>query len=135
MAATTNKQRGNRHELAVALRLTELGATVAWPYGDGAPWDLICEFGGNKINRLQVKGTDKVQACDGYRVNLAHGRIPAKLYTREQCDFIIGVTPIGTYVMPVDKVDRDRLIVWQGGRRNNVMPYYDKFKEAWHLLQ
>jgi len=132
--AINNKQRGNRHELAVALRLTELGATVAWPHGDGAPWDMVVEFGG-KLNRLQVKGTDARRAGDGYRVHLTQGHHHARAYTAEQCEFVIGVTPIGTYIIPVGKVDRDRLIVWTGGRRHRRLPHYDRFKEAWHLLR
>ena len=110
MATTANKQQGNRHELLVALRLTELGATVAWPYGDGAPWDLISEWGG-KVNRLQVKGTDSLRGSSTYRVNLAQGRRHNKAYTSRMCEFIIGSTPLGIYIIPVEKVDRDRLIL------------------------
>lgn len=133
VARSERVREGTRHELHVALRLTELGGVVAWPMGDGAPWDLAVDFGG-KFSRLQVKGTD-TEKNRGYRVSLAAGNNHHRLYTAAETEFIVAVTPIGDYVIPVDKIDRDRLITWTGGRRKGNLPYYDRFKEAWNLLQ
>lgn len=110
-----------------------MGGVVAWPMGDGAPWDIAVDFDG-KFSRLQIKGTGTLKN-NSYRVNLAAGHQHDRAYTTAECDYVVGVTPLGDYVIPVGKIDRDRLITWTGGRRKGNLPYYDRFKEAWNLLK
>ena len=135
MAVTKNKQQGNKAELAVALRLTELGASVAWPYGDGAAWDLLADFDG-KLSRLQVKSSNMVNARGTVRVNLYHGYKTTVRYTSDDADFIVAVAAdIGTYIIPVADITKTRLYAWTGGQRRGQLPHYEPYKEAWHLLK
>jgi hypothetical protein len=135
VAVTKNKQQGNKAELAVALRLTELGASVAWPYGDGAAWDLLADFDG-KLSRLQVKSSNMVNARGTVRVNLYRGCKLTVRYTSDDADFIVAVAAdIGTYIIPVADITKTRLYAWTGGQRRGQLPYYEPYKEAWHLLK
>ena len=135
VARTKYHEAGNRHELAVALRLTEEGGSVAWPIGDGSAWDLVSDFEG-KVNRIQVKGSDLVSPTGLVQVNLTKGSRHAQRYSRTDCDFVVAVAgKLGMYVIPVDEVKHSRLSTWTGGRRRGRMPNYDNYKEAWHLLK
>ena len=135
MGVTKHKQQGNKAELAVALRLTEMGASVAWPYGDGAAWDLLADFDG-KLTRIQVKSSNMVNQRGTVRVNLYKGYKSAVRYTLKEADFIIAVAAhVGTYIIPVDKITKTRLYTWTGGQRRGQLPHYEAFKEAWHLLK
>ena len=133
MAATKYKQQGNCHELAIALKVTELGGAVSWPYGDGQAYDLITDFKG-VINRVQVKGTYTVRDCGSSYVNLAKGSRRNDSYDSSDCDVMIVQTPLGRYVIPIEYLDLKTLFVWPIGTRP-TQPHYEPYKEAWHLLK
>ena len=128
-----SKQQGVAHELRTAHRLVQLGATVAWPVGDNAPWDMICEWDG-KVSRLQVKGTESMQSETYYVVRLQRGGRNRTSYTKLHTDFVIACTPVGLYVIPVEEIDRQRLVVWAGVRKGN-RPHFDRYRDAWEVLQ
>ena len=134
MEGNKNKERGTSHELGVARQLIDLGAHVAWPLGENCQWDLVCDFSGT-VTRLQVKGTD-AGVRGTYRVGLRRGKgsVGVSSYEPRDTDCIVACTPIGRYVIPLSDVKRDRLIVWDNGKYNR-QPYYDRFREAWHLLK
>lgn len=133
MAVTKYKQQGNCHELAVALKVSELGGTVAWPYGDGQPYDLIADFGG-KVSRVQVKGTHSVKKCGTAYVNLQKGSRRNGRYNKDDCDVVIACTPLGNFVIPVSELKWSRLTTWPIGTKKGH-PRYEKWREAWHLLR
>jgi hypothetical protein len=135
VAVTKQKQQGNKAELAVALRLTEMGASVAWPYGDGAAWDLLADFDG-KLSRIQVKSGNTANQIGTVRVNLYRGYKSTVRYTSADADFIVAVAAdIGTYIIPVADITKTRLYTWTGGQRRGQLPHYEQYKEAWHLLK
>ena len=135
VARTKFQAKGNRHELAVALRLSDEGGSVGWPFGEGAAWDLLSDFNG-KVNRIQVKGSDVVKPNGTVEVNLTKGARRASPYSKEDCDYIVAVAgTVGMYVIPVEDVKHGRLFTWTGGRHKGQLPKYDSYKEAWHLLK
>lgn len=133
MAVTKYKQQGNCHELAVALKVSELGGSVAWPYGDGQPYDLIADFGG-KVSRVQVKGTHSVKKCGSAHVNLKKGSRRNEWYDKNDCDMMIVCTPLGNYVIPVNELKWGVLTTWPIGTKPTP-PRYEPWREAWHLLK
>lgn len=135
VARTKFQARGNRHELAVALRLSEEGGSVGWPFGEGAAWDLLSDFNG-KVNRIQVKGSDAVKSNGTVEVNLTKGSKHTARYMKEDCDYVVAVAgSVGMYVIPVEDVKHYKLFTWTGGRHRGKLPKYDQYKEAWHLLK
>jgi hypothetical protein len=133
VAVTKFKRQGNCHELAVALKLTELGGIVSWPYGDGQSYDLIVDFDG-KVSRVQVKGTAKMNKSGGCTVNLHKGCRGSEVYTKDDIDVMIACTPLGTFVIPIKAMKLTALSVWTIGTRKK-QPSYEPFREAWHLLR
>jgi len=133
VAVTKYKQQGNCHELAVALKITELGGAVSWPYGDGQAYDLVADFNG-KINRVQVKGTHLVAENGTATVSLLKGSRRMKAYNSSEIDVMIACTPLGKYVIPIRNLKLTALTIWPVGTRKR-QPAYDPFKEAWHLLR
>ena len=108
---------------------------MAWPFGEGAAWDLVSDFDG-KVSRIQVKGSDVVKSSGTVSVNLTKGSSHTAKYDKEDCDYIVAVaSTIGMYVIPVEDVKHSRLFTWTGGRHKGQMPAYDSYKEAWHLLK
>ena len=133
VAITKYKQQGNCHELAVALKVAELGGTVLWPYGDGQAYDLVADFNG-KISRIQVKGTCQIDKNGSTKVNLQKGSRKHSPYNIRDCDLVVAVTPLGNFVIPVKVLRTYRLVAWPVGVKKKL-PVYEPFKEAWHLLK
>jgi hypothetical protein len=133
VAATKYKQQGNCHELAVALKITELGGAVSWPYGDGQAYDLVADFNG-KISRVQVKGTCQIAKNGSTSVNLQKGSRKHSPYNLRDCDLVVAVTPLGNFVIPISALGTYRLVAWPVGVRKKP-PYYEPYKEAWHLMR
>ena len=121
--------------MAVALRLSEQGGSVGWPFGEGAAWDLLSDFDG-KVSRIQVKGSDVVRSNGTVVVNLTKGSNHTARYGKDDCDYLVAVAgTVGMYVIPVEDVKHSRLFTWTGGRHKGQLPKYDSYKEAWHLLK
>ena len=127
-----NKNQGTVHELAVAKHLVELGATVCWPVGDNAGFDLVCDWRG-KLSRLQVKGSDRLTQ-GSYRVHLKRGQGRKRDYSKTDCDALVAHCPLGYWVIPINKVNRAVLIAWPG-IKNGRRPHYDIFKDNWKALR
>lgn len=127
-----NKQQGTVHELAVAKHLVELGATICWPVGDNAGFDLVCDWHG-KLSRLQVKGSS-TEMVGSYRIHLKRGQGRVTDYTKRDCDALVACCPLGFWVIPIGKIDRAVLIAWPGIKRGK-RPHYDKFKDGWKVLR
>tara|TARA_Y100000310_G_scaffold344399_1_gene456967 strand:+ start:219 stop:626 length:408 start_codon:yes stop_codon:yes gene_type:complete len=127
-----NKNQGTVHELAVAKHLVELGATVCWPVGDNAGFDLVCDWRG-KLGRLQVKGSESL-VRGSYRVHLTRGQGRRVAYTKNECDALVACCPLGFWVIPIAKVDRAVLIAWPGIKQGK-RPHYDIYKDNWKVLR
>jgi hypothetical protein len=123
------KARGEWAELRFMLRATELGLRVTKPWGDNSPYDLVIETSGRFL-RVQVKCT-RFRRGRSYKCHLDSNGHP---YTPDQIDFIAAyVIPVDAwYILPIKATNAqpDILLTPQNSRSK-----YEKYKEAWHLLQ
>ena len=129
MSIRHHKARGEWAELRFMLRATELGLRVTKPWGDNSPYDLVIETSGRFL-RVQVKCT-RFRRGRSYKCHLDSN---GHAYTPDQIDFIAAyVIPADTwYILPIKatKARPDILLTPQNSRSK-----YEKYKEAWHLLQ
>ena len=126
MPSENNKRIGERAELRVAARISELGGTVSFPHGESAGYDLVAEFSG-KVSRLQVKSTE---TKDGQAYRVYSRRNKNTPYTTLDCDMFVCEVPYSYYVIPVDKV---------GGTNRSYKKHpmcdWEEYREAWYLLK
>jgi hypothetical protein len=123
------KARGEWAELRFMIRATELGLRVTKPWGDNAPYDLAIETNGRFL-RVQVKCT-RFRRGRSYKCHLdSNGRA----YTPDQIDFIAAyVIPTDTwYILPIEATNGQPDILLTPHNHNSK---YEKYREAWHLLQ
>jgi hypothetical protein len=123
------KARGEWAELRFMLRATELGLRVTKPWGDNSPYDLVIETSGRFL-RVQVKCT-RFRRGRSYKCHLDSNGHP---YTPDQIDFIAAyVIPTDTwYILPIQATNSQPDILLTP---RNPRSKYEKYKEAWHLLQ
>lgn len=121
------KLQGSCAELAVAAKLMEFGWQVSFPFGESAPYDLICDSG-TALTRIQVKSTNKPIANGTYKIipRCGHGRE----YSKNDVDIIIAVlmTPTGHrfYVIPVEAVQTfPEITIYTSNRRCIITLYYE----------
>ena len=140
MNSGDNKRAGEEAVARVLLRLTERGFDCCMPAGDNAPWDLISEYGG-KVNRIQVKSTTRRSkpASSVYYIRLKRGH-DRRAYARNEFDFLICVLPWACFVIPAAKAlngGKTTFGFWEVGkhRRGGGKGEWEKYKDAWHLMQ
>lgn len=123
------KARGEWAELRFMTRATELGLRVTKPWGDNAPYDLAVEVRGRFL-RVQVKCT-RFRRGRSYKCHLDSN---GHAYTPDQIDFIAAyVIPTDTwYILPIEATNAQPDILLTP---KNPRSKYEKYKEAWHLLQ
>jgi len=123
------KARGEWAELRFMLRATELGLRVTKPWGDNSPYDLVIETNGRFL-RVQVKCT-RFRRGRSYKCHLDSNGHP---YTPDQIDFIAAyIIPTDTwYILPIRATNAQPDILLTP---HNPRSKYEKYKEAWHLLQ
>jgi hypothetical protein len=122
------KQKGEWAEVCFLARALQIGLRVAKPYGDSAPYDFIVDSG-RKLRRIQVKSVG-VMFKDSYQIHLLRGT-SYRPYGRYDMDIT------AAYIIPRDEwyliprtALRGRAILWLGRQHE-----FQKFREAWHLLQ
>ena len=123
------KARGEWAELRFMLRATELGLRVTKPWGDNSPYDLVIETSGRFL-RVQVKCT-RFRRGRSYKCHLVSNGHP---YSPDQIDFIAAyVIPTDTwYILPIRATNAQPDILLTP---HNARSKYERYKEAWHLLQ
>ena len=123
------KARGEWAELRFMLRATELGLRVTKPWGDNSPYDLVIETSGRFL-RVQVKCT-RFRRGRSYKCHLDSNGHP---YSPDQIDFLAAyVIPTDTwYILPIEATNAQPDILLTP---HNARSKYEKYKEAWHLLQ
>ena len=123
------KARGEWAELRFMLRATELGLRVTKPWGDNSPYDLVIETSGRFL-RVQVKCT-RFRRGRSYKCHLDSN---GHAYSPEQIDFIAAyIIPTDTwYILPIRATHGQPDILLTP---HNPRSKYEKYKEAWHLLQ
>ena len=123
------KARGKWAELRFMLRATELGLRVTKPWGDNSPYDLVIETSGRFL-RVQVKCT-RFRRGRSYKCHLDSN---GHAYSPDQVDFIAAyIIPTDTwYILPIRATNAQPDILLTP---HNTRSKYEKYKEAWHLLQ
>ncbi len=135
---TTSKKVGEAAELAVAALLSKRCFNVCLEAGDSATWDLISEYKGT-VNRIQVKSSSvKPPHTDAiYYIRLI--KSGAQKYAKNDFDFLCASLPWGFYVIPEAVCLKHKSNVYgfweQGTHLKGKECEFEKYREAWHLLQ
>jgi hypothetical protein len=132
VAAPTRKRRGEAAEAAFLARATALGFTVLIPWGDSNRYDSVVELDRGFL-RVQVKSATRY-AETRYRVKTtgANGQV----YTSKEIDFFVGyVVPENIwYVIPIQAIGHRKSIRFYPTTRRQSRAMYEKYREAWCLL-
>jgi len=134
-ARCETKRRGELAELIFQLTAVQRGLKVSKPHGDSDRYDFIVDTG-TRLSRVQVKATGSIQS-GGYRVN--SGRRAYKhaiAYEESEIDFLAAyIVPEETwYIIPVaDLEQRLSLLIYP--KESGKSGLYDKYREAWELLE
>jgi len=127
------KRRGEVAEAAFLHKAAALGFSVAKPWGDSDRYDFILDCAG-RLSRVQIKTASRV-GRGAYSIH-ACGCDPARIYTREEIDFLIAyiVSENLWYVLPVALFDRVRHVKLHPFRKQPPSRY-EKYREAWDYLR
>jgi hypothetical protein len=140
----TNKESGTIAETAAATALLKEGFGVSFAHGDCLGWDLVCDWEG-KVSRLQVKTAKKINYT--YHINLYHTHNSKKLYTKDDCDFIMAIVPYsddyselnedGIYIVPVKEITKATIHLWPPGlgSAKTKLCQWEKYREAFNSLR
>jgi len=126
---------GQRGELLVAEKLIGQGWSVAPPFGDNEPFDLMVNKG-ERFLRLQVKSTltQHSYKCNrpNYQFQLAHGPSSKKRYTADQVDFFIccALDSHRFWILPFEAATVTTLKIYNG-----VDSKFHRYEDAWILLE
>lgn len=127
------KVQGELVEIRFLLEAASHGLEVARPWGDSLPYDFVVGHRG-RFHRVQVKSSRR-RVYRGYQVITVHSK--AKPYTAEEADFLAAyVIPEQTwYVIPVKEIAGKQAIVVFPSQRPTRGGRFERYREAWHLLQ
>ena len=132
-ARMTGKRLGEIAEAAFVVKASELGFSVAKPWGDSDPYDFITQSG-RRLCRVQVKSAYRT-GKDGCYSLRAHGH-SLRAYRADEIDVLVAyVAPLNVwYVIPVHAVRRLRsLKLFPESRRRRSK--YEKYREEWGRLR
>jgi len=130
---------GERAECAFMNAALDRGFTVAQPFGDSAPYDLVLDAstllgGRGPLWRVQVKSAWRIhQRC--YRVNFH--RSSRQTITPDDADFLVAyvVPEKAWYIIPVPLIRPTEFLTLYPHRKPHNRGRYERFREAWHLLR
>jgi hypothetical protein len=126
------KERGEWAEIRFVARATEQRFRVSKPWGDSAPYDVMVEREGLTY-RVQVKSTMRRARGGSYACHMPAG--DRLLYVLEEIDFVAAyVIPADLwYIIPAGVVEKRKgsISLAPLNRRSR----YERYLEAWHLLQ
>ncbi len=132
--ALSAKRQGEAAEAAFLLRATELGMTVARPWGDSAPYDFI--VAGRRLHRVQVKSTAarESQKCS-FRIGVGWGHRQKHAYDVACIDFLaVLIVPLRAwYIIPVRAL-AGRKSIRLASDHPASRRLFDRFREAWSRL-
>jgi hypothetical protein len=137
-APANTKHIGDLTELEFMLQAANRGFPVAKPFGDNEHYDILVD-GRSRLWRVQVKCATPNQD-HSFRVcafwHGSHRRVHA--YTPADIDFLVAyVRPSRIwYIIPVRALKQRLTIVLypSGPRRRSNSGRFEKYREAWHLL-
>ena len=125
---------GELTEIEFLLKATKLGLIVSQPFGDNRKYDFLVD-NGKTIKRIQVKGTNTVNASGGpetYAIGVGYGSSKKVAYTSDEIDFYaVYIHPHKTwYIFPVNEINAVKISIPVFSNDSK----YAKFKGAWGLL-
>jgi hypothetical protein len=129
----SGKRRGEAAEAAFLARATHLGFGVLLPWGESSPYDAAVDSRRRRLLlRVQVKSAAAYNGSYTIKTTGANGRV----YTLDDIDFLVGyVVPEGIwYVIPVEAVGNRATIKFRPHSRRLVKPVFERYREAWCLL-
>jgi len=136
----SSKELGDLGELAFVLAATAKGLPVAKPFGDCRRYDLIVDSG-RRLLRIQVKSAYKPSNRGNYQVQASRQTAPTRLpYSADEIDFLAAyIAPRDIwYLVPVGVLLTGPCIcLYPDGTRKKKdegTAKYEKYREAWHLL-
>jgi PD-(D/E)XK endonuclease len=122
------KRRGEAAEAAFLARASNLGFSVAKPWGDSDRYDFLIDSGQGFL-RVQVKSTT---CLVGRAYNVMLGHTVTGTYSKANIDFVVAyIVPASLwYVLPVEIIAGHQLLSLRPGRESK----YERYREAWCLL-
>ncbi len=126
----TRKQRGEMAEAAFVAKAVSLGLCVSKPWGESQRYDLIVD-NGRRLLRVQVKSAHR--PCEGNSYNIQARGNSGRVYDATEIDFLVAwIAPVNAwYVFPVEEFrSHSQMQLFPSSRKSK----YDKFREAWHLV-
>jgi hypothetical protein len=132
VATPTRKRRGEAAEAAFLARATHLGFTVLIPWGDSNRYDSVVELDRGFL-RVQVKSATGY-AEHRYRVKTTGAS--GQVYTSKEIDFFVAyVVPENLwYIIPIQAIGKRKGIRFYPTTRRQSRALYEKYREAWCLL-
>jgi hypothetical protein len=123
---------GEAAEAEFVARAKFLGFTVLIPWGNSDRYDSAVDSG-HGLMRIQVKSASSMKDS-GYRVKTTGS--DGHVYTIKEIDFLAGyVIPENVwYIVPVEAIGQRDGIYFYPHTRRGVRPMFDKYREAWCLL-
>jgi hypothetical protein len=135
----SSKELGDLGELAFILAATAKGLPVGKPYGDCRRYDLIVDSG-RRLLRIQVKSVYRLYIEEPYRVACSSRQGSTRIsYTVDEIDFLAAYLASRDlwYIVPVEEILNNRMIRFFPDGLIRTRPgygKYEKYGEAWHLL-
>ncbi|MGA9390442.1 MAG: group I intron-associated PD-(D/E)XK endonuclease [Candidatus Sulfotelmatobacter sp.] len=123
---------GEAAEAAFVARAKFLGFSVLIPWGNSDRYDSAVDSG-HGLLRIQVKSASSVRDS-GYRVKTTGS--DGHVYTIVDIDFLAGyVVPENIwYIIPVEALGKRECIYFYPHTRRGLKPAFEKYREAWCLL-
>jgi len=124
---------GEAAEAAFVARAKFLGFSVLIPWGNSDRYDSAVDSG-HGLLRIQVKSASSMKDS-GYRVKTTGG--DGHVYTSKDIDFLAGyVVPENIwYIIPVEAIGKREGIYFYPHTRRGLKPTFEKYREAWCLLE
>ena len=129
------KRMGEWAEVCFAAAALSRGFSVAKPYGDSEPYDVILCHNHN-FRRIQVRSTSNFcEKSNRYFLATTRGLERTRTYTADEIDFLAAlvVPHQAWYIFPVSVIADRRSLKLAPHRHTRSET--EHFREAWHLLR
>jgi|SRR5210317_1230989 len=132
-----NKRAGTLYEVMFTQEALSRGLDVCQTEGDYLPYDCIVD-NGNKLWRIQVKGTARKNSPKGYNITTAMGaKTSRKNHYKEDAYDILAALVIGDmdkywYIIPKQAIGRNLTIKLFPNPSSQAK--FEKYRHGWDLL-
>jgi PD-(D/E)XK endonuclease len=130
------KLKGELAELIFALKAASLGLGVCKPYGENLPFDFVV-VSGERLLRVQVKSVFTRDRREYFIRTGNPGGGRRRQYTSKNIDFIVAYLAAydAWYIIPIAELGgRQSIPFHPDGVTRRDGGYFERFREAWHLI-